>query len=72
MFGVMLVLSIPRLFVLLRLAVRSRGFEESSWYLESTFSYPIMFFIIIILMHRFNFVGTCWGPSSSEGPQKHD
>jgi hypothetical protein len=30
MFGVMLILSIPCLFVLLRLAVRSRGYEESS------------------------------------------
>jgi hypothetical protein len=28
MFGVMLILSIPCLFVLLRLAVRSRGFED--------------------------------------------
>jgi hypothetical protein len=31
MFGVMLILSIPFLFVLLRLAVRSRGSEESPW-----------------------------------------
>jgi hypothetical protein len=30
MFGVMLILSIPCLFVFLRLAVRSRGFEEST------------------------------------------
>jgi hypothetical protein len=35
MFGVMLILPIPCMFVLLRLAVRSRGSEESSWYLES-------------------------------------
>jgi hypothetical protein len=35
MFGVMLILSIPCLFVLLRLEVRFRGSEESSWYLES-------------------------------------
>jgi hypothetical protein len=31
MFGVMLILSIPCLLVLLRLAVRSRGSEESPW-----------------------------------------
>jgi hypothetical protein len=35
MFGVMLMLYIPCLFVLLRLAVRSRGSEESSWYMDS-------------------------------------
>jgi hypothetical protein len=30
-YGVMLILFISCLFVLLRLAVRSRGFEESPW-----------------------------------------
>jgi hypothetical protein len=36
MFGVMLILSIPCLFVLLRLAVRSRGFEDNpgNWNLK--------------------------------------
>jgi hypothetical protein len=36
MFGVMLILSIPCLFVLLRLVVRSRGFEDhpSNWNLK--------------------------------------
>jgi hypothetical protein len=57
MVGVMLILSILCLFVLLRLAVRSRGSKESSWYLESQvqgklcldhFCYPIIFFIVII------------------------
>jgi hypothetical protein len=35
MFGVMLILSILCVFVLLRLGVRSRGSEESPWYMES-------------------------------------
>jgi hypothetical protein len=57
MFGVMLILSIPYLFVLLRLAVRSRGSEDypGTWNLKSQtscaldhFYYPIMFFIITI------------------------
>jgi hypothetical protein len=36
MFGVMLILSIPCLFVLLRLAVRSRGYEDhpGTWNLK--------------------------------------
>jgi hypothetical protein len=57
MFGVMLILSIPCLFVLLRLAVRSRESEDhpGTWNLKSqasyaldTFCYPIMFSIITI------------------------
>jgi hypothetical protein len=57
MVGVMLILSIPCLFVLLRLAVRSRESEDypSPWNLMSQAScaldhirYPIIFFIIII------------------------
>jgi hypothetical protein len=57
MFGVMLILSIPCLFVLLRLAVRSRGYEDhlGTWNLKCQaicalihFYYPIIFFIIII------------------------
>jgi hypothetical protein len=35
MFGVMLILTIPCLSVLLRLAVRSRVTGRASWYLES-------------------------------------
>jgi len=35
MFGVMLILPIPCLFELLRLAVRSRVTWRSSWYLDS-------------------------------------
>jgi hypothetical protein len=56
MFGVMLILSIPCLFVLLRLAVRSRGSKDpGTWNLKCQascaldhFYYPIMFFIITI------------------------
>jgi hypothetical protein len=53
MFGVMLILSIPYLFVLLRLAVRPRESEDypGTWNLKSQascsldhFYYPIMFF----------------------------
>jgi hypothetical protein len=56
MFGVILILSIPCLFVLLRLAVWSRGSEDhpSNWILMCQAScaldhicYPIKFFIII-------------------------
>jgi hypothetical protein len=56
MFGRMLILSIPCLFVLRRLAVRSRESEDhpGTWNLKSQascaldhFYYPIMFFIII-------------------------
>jgi hypothetical protein len=55
-FGVMLILSIPCLFVLLRLAVWSRESEDhpGTWNLKSQascaldhFYYPIMLFIII-------------------------
>jgi hypothetical protein len=55
MFGVMLILSIPCMFVLLRLAVRSRESEyhPGNWNLKSRAScaldhiyYPIMFFNI--------------------------
>jgi hypothetical protein len=58
MFGVMLILSIPCLSVLLRLAVRSRGSEEETLVtgISSvrqvvpliTFVYSIIFFIITI------------------------
>jgi hypothetical protein len=57
MFGVMLILSIPCLFVLLRLAVRLQESEDhpGTWNLKSLascaldhFYYPIMFFIITI------------------------
>jgi hypothetical protein len=55
MFGVMLILSIPYLFVLLQLEVRSREPEDhpGTWNLKSEascaldhFYHPIMFFII--------------------------
>jgi hypothetical protein len=54
MFGVMLILSIPYLFVLLRLAVRSRnlkiilvpGISSPRQVVPLTTFYPIMFFII--------------------------
>jgi hypothetical protein len=58
MFGVMLILSIPYLFVLLRIAVRSRESEDhpSTWNLESQascaldhFFYPVMFWLIIMI-----------------------
>jgi hypothetical protein len=67
MSGVMLILSILCLFVLLRLKVRSRESEDhpGTWNLKSQAScalitsiYPIMFFIIISIMHRFSFDGT--------------
>jgi hypothetical protein len=56
MFGVMLIMPIPCLFVSLRLVVRSRGSEDhpGTWNLKSQascaldhFYYQIMFFIII-------------------------
>jgi hypothetical protein len=46
MVGVMLILPIPCLSVLLRLAVRSRGSEVKQVVPLITFVYPIMFFII--------------------------
>jgi hypothetical protein len=67
MFGVMLILSIPCLFVLLRLVVRLRGSEESPWYLESQVtgklcSCPLLLPNNVLYyhysMHRFNFDGT--------------
>jgi hypothetical protein len=66
MFGVMLILSIPCLFVLLRLA---RGHESSekqvgTWNLKSQASCALDHFLpnnvlyYHLLMHRFNFDGT--------------
>jgi hypothetical protein len=67
MFGVMLILSIPCLFVLLRLA---RGFEDlkfhpGNWNLKCQASYaldPLLFSNNVLYyhysMHRFNFDGT--------------
>jgi hypothetical protein len=58
MFGVMLILPIPCLFVLLRLVVRSQESEDhpSTWNLKSQtscaldhFFYPVMFLLIIML-----------------------
>jgi hypothetical protein len=49
MFGVMLILSIPCLFVLRRLAVRSRGFEEDhpgTWNLKSQASCALDHFFL--------------------------
>jgi hypothetical protein len=66
-FGVMLILSIPCLFVLLRLAVRSRVTWRSSWYLESQVSGKLCPWSLLLpnndlynhlFMHRFNFDGT--------------
>jgi hypothetical protein len=66
MFGVMLILPIPCLFVLLRLAVRSRESEEQvgTWNLKSQascaldhFYYPIMLFIIIYTCIGLIFMG---------------
>jgi hypothetical protein len=57
MFGVMLIFPIPCLFLLLRLAVKSRESEDHpvTWNLKSQascaldhFYYPIMLFIIIL------------------------
>jgi hypothetical protein len=67
MYGVMLILSISCLFVLIRLVVRSRGSEESPWYLESQVSgklcpwphlLPNNILYYHYSMHRFNFDGT--------------
>jgi hypothetical protein len=67
MFGVMLTLSIPCLFVLLRLAVRSRGSEDhlGTWNLKSQASCALDHFYLPnnvlynhLSMNRFNFDGT--------------
>jgi hypothetical protein len=67
MFGVMLILPIPCLFVLLRLAVRSRVTEDhpSTWNLESQASCALDHFYLpnnVLYnhfgMHRLNFDGT--------------
>jgi hypothetical protein len=67
MFGVMLILPIPCLFVLLRIAVRSREFEDhpSTWNLKSKASYALDHFYLPnnvlynhFIMHMFNFDGT--------------
>jgi hypothetical protein len=67
MFGVMLILSIPCLFVLLRLAVRSRGSEDhpGTWNLKSQASCALNHFYLPnnvlynhFIMHTLNFDGT--------------
>jgi hypothetical protein len=67
MFGVMLILSIPCLFLLLRLAVRSREYEDhpGTWNLKSQASCALDHFYLPnnviynhLLMHRLNFDGT--------------
>jgi hypothetical protein len=67
MFGVMLILSIPCLFVLLRLAVRSRESKEQVgiWNLKSQVCCALDHFYLPnnvlynhLFMHRFNFDGT--------------
>jgi hypothetical protein len=67
MFSVMLILSIPCLFVLLRLVVRSRGSEDhhGTWNLKSQASCALDHFHLPnnvlynhLIMHRFNFDGT--------------
>jgi hypothetical protein len=67
MFGVMLILFIPCLFVLLRLAVRSREPEDhpGTWNLKSQASCAIDHIYLPnnvlynhLFMHRFNFDGT--------------
>jgi hypothetical protein len=63
MFGVMLMLSIPCLFVLLRLAMRSREYEDhpGTWNLKSQASCALDQFLpnnvlyYHLSMHRFNF-----------------
>jgi hypothetical protein len=63
MFGVMLILHIPCLFVLLRLAVRSRESKEQvgTWNLKSQASCALDHFLpnnvlyYHLSMHRFNF-----------------
>jgi predicted secreted protein len=64
MFGVMLILSIPCLFVLLRLAVRSQESEDhpGTWNLKSHASCALDHFYLPnnvlynhFIMHRFNF-----------------
>jgi hypothetical protein len=66
-FGVMLILSIPCLFVLLRLAVRSRESEDhpGTWNLKSQASCALYHFYLPnkvlynhFIMHMFNFDGT--------------
>jgi hypothetical protein len=67
MFGVVLILSIPCLFVLLRLAVRLRGSEVHfvTWNLKSQASCALDHFFLpthVLInhndLHRFNFDGT--------------
>jgi hypothetical protein len=67
MFGVMLILLIPCLFVLLQLAVKSRVTEDhpGTWNLESQASCALDHFYLPnnvlynhFIMHRFNFDGT--------------
>jgi hypothetical protein len=66
MFGVMLILSIPYLFVFLRLAVRSQESEDHPgiWNLKSQASCALDHFLpnnvlyYHLSMHRFNFDGT--------------
>jgi hypothetical protein len=67
MFGVMLILSIPCLFVLLRLAVRSRESEDhpGTWNLKSQASCALDHFYLPnnvlynhFIIHMLNFDGT--------------
>jgi hypothetical protein len=67
MFGVMLILSIPCLFVLLRVAVRSRVTGKASWYLESQVPGKLCPWQLLLpnnvlyyhlFMHRLDFDGT--------------
>jgi hypothetical protein len=67
MIGVMLILFVPCLFVLLRLAVRSRGSEyhPGTWNLKSHASCALDHFYLPnnilynhLFMHMFNFDGT--------------
>jgi hypothetical protein len=61
MLGVMLILSIPCLFVLLRLAVRSREFEDhpDTWNLKSQTSCALDYFYYPIVL--FNITYSCIG-----------
>jgi hypothetical protein len=63
MFGVMLILSIPCLFTLLRITMRSREFEDhpGTWNLESQASHALDHFYLPNNVP----VNHCWGLASS-------
>jgi hypothetical protein len=69
MFGVMLILPIPCMFVLLRLAVRSRESEDhpSTWNLKSQASCALVHFVPNnVLYNHLLCIGLIWmGPNRS-------